>query len=236
MGPGQEVVGGIYHGDRREEEEMELGQMAFVNSMSLAFFWCQLVIHFTIMITWNLSKVAFASELSSRRWQHDCCRIAIVVGALATQAYSHCCCVTIIVTAPASHHKQHCIAVSFPWSSHHWRCKPHCIAAVSPYLVRCCISVMLLSHCCCRRSWRCHRSTNNTIGIALLLCPHHCCGIGKHSNQAVFVLTHVTLTPTMTATATGYGGGCPRWYLRPGRGGDTMTPSEKTSAAKKNKK
>jgi hypothetical protein len=38
MGPGQEVVGGIYHGDRREEEEMELGQMAFVNSMSLAFF------------------------------------------------------------------------------------------------------------------------------------------------------------------------------------------------------
>jgi len=50
MGPGEDVVGEIYHGDRREDEdEMELGLMTPVNSMSLAFFQRQLVIHFTIM-------------------------------------------------------------------------------------------------------------------------------------------------------------------------------------------
>ena len=50
MGPRQDIVGEIYHGDRREDEEdMELGLMTPVNSISLAFFLCQLFDHFTIM-------------------------------------------------------------------------------------------------------------------------------------------------------------------------------------------
>jgi hypothetical protein len=38
MGPGEDVVGKIYRGDIREEEEIELGQMTPVNSLSLVFF------------------------------------------------------------------------------------------------------------------------------------------------------------------------------------------------------
>ena len=57
MGPGQNIVGEIYHGDCGEDEEdMELGLMAPANSMSLAFFRCQLVVHFTIMFARNLIK------------------------------------------------------------------------------------------------------------------------------------------------------------------------------------
>jgi hypothetical protein len=47
MGPRQDIVGEIYHGDRREDDEdMELGLMTPVNSISLAFFLCQLFDHF----------------------------------------------------------------------------------------------------------------------------------------------------------------------------------------------
>ncbi len=38
MGPREDIVGEIYHGDSREEEEIELGQMTPVNSLSLVFF------------------------------------------------------------------------------------------------------------------------------------------------------------------------------------------------------
>jgi len=38
MGPGEDVVGEIYHGDRAEEEEMEHGLMTPVNSMSRVYF------------------------------------------------------------------------------------------------------------------------------------------------------------------------------------------------------
>jgi hypothetical protein len=38
MGPREDIVGEVYHGDRGEEEEMELGWQTPVNSMSLAFF------------------------------------------------------------------------------------------------------------------------------------------------------------------------------------------------------
>ena len=39
MGPGEDVVGEIYHGDRgEEEEEMEHGLMTPVNIMSLVYF------------------------------------------------------------------------------------------------------------------------------------------------------------------------------------------------------
>ena len=48
MGPGEDVVGEIYHGDRGEEEEMEHGLMTPVNSMSLVYFQHQLVVHFSI--------------------------------------------------------------------------------------------------------------------------------------------------------------------------------------------
>jgi hypothetical protein len=37
MGPGEDVVGEIYHCDSGEEEEIELGQMTPVNSLSLVF-------------------------------------------------------------------------------------------------------------------------------------------------------------------------------------------------------
>ena len=38
MEPGEDVVGEIYRGDSGEEEEIELGQMTPVNSLSLVFF------------------------------------------------------------------------------------------------------------------------------------------------------------------------------------------------------
>jgi len=46
MGPREDVVGEIYHGDRGEEEEMEHGLKTPVNSMSLLYFRRQLVVHF----------------------------------------------------------------------------------------------------------------------------------------------------------------------------------------------
>ncbi len=54
MGPREDVVGEIYRGDSGEEEEMELGQMTPVNSLSLLFFQRQLVIHFTTLFAHNL--------------------------------------------------------------------------------------------------------------------------------------------------------------------------------------
>jgi hypothetical protein len=58
MGPGEDVVGEIYHGDRGEEEEMEHGLMTPVNSMSLSlvYFRRQLVVHILIMFARNLIK------------------------------------------------------------------------------------------------------------------------------------------------------------------------------------
>jgi len=56
MGPREDVDGEIYRGDSREEEEMELGQMTPVNSLSLLFFRRQPVIHFTILFAHNLIK------------------------------------------------------------------------------------------------------------------------------------------------------------------------------------
>jgi hypothetical protein len=57
MEPGQDVVSEIYHGDRREdEEEMEVGLVTPVNSMSLAFFQRQFVVHFMIMYARNLMR------------------------------------------------------------------------------------------------------------------------------------------------------------------------------------
>ena len=56
MGPRKDVVGEIYHGDSGEEEEMELGQMTPVNSLSLLFFRRQLVIHFRILFAHNFIK------------------------------------------------------------------------------------------------------------------------------------------------------------------------------------
>ncbi len=59
MGPGEDVVGDIACGDGREqeeEEEIELGQMLPVNSMSLVLFRRKLVDHFSIMFTHNLIK------------------------------------------------------------------------------------------------------------------------------------------------------------------------------------
>jgi hypothetical protein len=53
MGPGEDVVGEIYHGDRGEEEEMEHGLMTPVNSMSLVYFRRQLVVHFFIVFARN---------------------------------------------------------------------------------------------------------------------------------------------------------------------------------------
>ena len=38
MGPGEVIVGTIYHGDSGEEEAIELGEMTPVNSLSLVFF------------------------------------------------------------------------------------------------------------------------------------------------------------------------------------------------------
>ena len=54
MGPGEDVVGKIYRGDSGEEEEIELGQMMPVNSLSLVFFQRQLIAHFTIMFACSL--------------------------------------------------------------------------------------------------------------------------------------------------------------------------------------
>ena len=59
MGPGEDVVGKIARGDsgeKEEEEEIELGQMTPVNSLSLVFFQCKLIVHFTIMFACNLIK------------------------------------------------------------------------------------------------------------------------------------------------------------------------------------
>ncbi len=56
MGPGEGVVGEIYHGDRGEEEKMEHVLMMPVNSMSLVYFQRQLVVHFLIMFARNLIK------------------------------------------------------------------------------------------------------------------------------------------------------------------------------------
>jgi hypothetical protein len=56
MRPGKDVVGEVYLGDRGNEEEIELRIQTPVNSMSLAFFCRQLVIHFTIMFTPNIIK------------------------------------------------------------------------------------------------------------------------------------------------------------------------------------
>jgi len=56
MGPGEDVVGEICHGDRGEEEEIEHGVMTCVNSMSLVYFRRQLVVHFSIMFAQNLIK------------------------------------------------------------------------------------------------------------------------------------------------------------------------------------
>ena len=59
MGPGEDVVGEIYHGDRGEEEDMEMEHhdlMTPVNSMSLVYFRRQLVVHFSIMFAHNLIK------------------------------------------------------------------------------------------------------------------------------------------------------------------------------------
>jgi hypothetical protein len=56
MGPREDVVGEIYRGDSGEEEEMELGQMTPVNSLSLLFFQRQLVIHFTTLFAHNFIK------------------------------------------------------------------------------------------------------------------------------------------------------------------------------------
>ena len=56
MGPGEDVVGKISCGDSGVEEEIELGQMMPVNSLSLVLFQRQLVHHFTIMFTGNLIK------------------------------------------------------------------------------------------------------------------------------------------------------------------------------------
>ena len=47
MGPGEDVVGEIYHGDRGEEEEMEHG---------IVYFRRQLVVHILIMFARNLIK------------------------------------------------------------------------------------------------------------------------------------------------------------------------------------
>ena len=38
MGPGDEVVGEVYHGDRGEKEDVATGRLKNVNSMSLAYF------------------------------------------------------------------------------------------------------------------------------------------------------------------------------------------------------
>ena len=59
MGPGEDVVGEICHGDRGEEEviaEHDHGVMMPVNSMSLVYFRRQLVVHFLIMFAHNLIK------------------------------------------------------------------------------------------------------------------------------------------------------------------------------------
>jgi len=56
MGPGEDVVGEIYHGDHAKEEEMEHGLMMPVNSMSLVYFRRQLVVPFLIMFACNLIK------------------------------------------------------------------------------------------------------------------------------------------------------------------------------------
>jgi hypothetical protein len=59
MGPGEDVVGKIARGDsgeKEEEEEIELGQMTPVNSLSLVLFRRKLVDHFTDMFTRNLIK------------------------------------------------------------------------------------------------------------------------------------------------------------------------------------
>ena len=57
MGPREDVVGEIYHGDRGEEEDMEHDDlMTPVNSMSLVYFRRQLVVHFSIMFARNLIK------------------------------------------------------------------------------------------------------------------------------------------------------------------------------------
>ena len=56
MGPREDVVGEIYCGDSGEEEEIELGQMTPVNSLSLLFFRRQLVIHFTTLFAHNFIK------------------------------------------------------------------------------------------------------------------------------------------------------------------------------------
>ena len=59
-GPGEDVVGELACGDRgeqEEEEEIVLGQMSAVNSMSLVLFRRKLVDHFSIMFTHNLIKL-----------------------------------------------------------------------------------------------------------------------------------------------------------------------------------
>jgi hypothetical protein len=56
MGPGEDVVGEMNHGDRGEEEKMEHGLMMPVNSMPLVYFQRQLVVHFSIMFARNLIK------------------------------------------------------------------------------------------------------------------------------------------------------------------------------------
>ena len=57
MGPGEDVVGEICHGDRGEEEEIaEHDVMMPVNSMSLVYFRRQLIVHFSIMFAHNLIK------------------------------------------------------------------------------------------------------------------------------------------------------------------------------------
>ena len=57
MGPGEDVVGEIYHGDRGEEEDMDHDDlMTPVNSTSLVYIRRQLVVHFLIMFARNLIK------------------------------------------------------------------------------------------------------------------------------------------------------------------------------------
>ena len=56
MGPGADVVGEVYLGDGGVEEDEGISTSTRVNSMSLAYFQRQLVVHFAIMFTRNLIK------------------------------------------------------------------------------------------------------------------------------------------------------------------------------------
>jgi hypothetical protein len=56
MGPGADIFGEVYCGNGRVEEDEGISISTSVNSMSLAFFRQQLVVHFAIMFTRNFIK------------------------------------------------------------------------------------------------------------------------------------------------------------------------------------